>query len=197
MTTKGYTKRDKSLFFTAAAIARIVGCSARTIQKAIDSGSLVGYRIGNDRRVHRHELEAWMRRGNMPLHLLGGDVKPKTTVILAVAVGPFTLGKIKAAMHDFGWEWREAANWFVAGVELATTRPAGVVIDLAGGRGDSVAAAQKIRVLHADVPLVALADEDETEVERLKTVFDLVAQKPLDVGQLAFGLAALVKGDAA
>lgn len=58
---------DHADLLTTGQAGKILGCSPATVADMIDRGELVGWRIGNGRRVRRSELEAWLAmRGIVP-----------------------------------------------------------------------------------------------------------------------------------
>ena len=57
---------------TTGEVAKICRVSSKTVQKWVDSGLLVGFRLpgGKDRRILRNELIRFMKDNSMPLTLL-------------------------------------------------------------------------------------------------------------------------------
>lgn len=58
---------DHADMLTTGQAGRLLGCSANKVAEMIDQGTLVGWTIGNSRRVRRSEVEAYLTmRGVVP-----------------------------------------------------------------------------------------------------------------------------------
>lgn len=48
-------------FITTSQAARVIGGSSRTIAKLFDNGTIKGFRVNADRRIHLDSFKEWLR----------------------------------------------------------------------------------------------------------------------------------------
>ena len=177
--------------FTTGQIAKICKVAPRTVAVWFDTGRLGGYRIpfSRDRRVPRDELVRFLKEHGLPL----GPLAPPALLL----AGP-DRRLLERGVAPLGERvtFCAAATLFEAGLLAHAAAPAAVVLDLALGRGDCLAAARALRDAAAPPApaLFALAGEDEAdEPGVLAAGFAGAWKKPFDPALLAESLLALVQ----
>jgi excisionase family DNA binding protein len=64
------------LVYRTGEVARLLGCTARTVAKLVDDGTIRGFRVGKDRRISRKDLIEYVREDpnkSYALEALGVD----------------------------------------------------------------------------------------------------------------------------
>ncbi|MDY3557044.1 helix-turn-helix domain-containing protein [Gemmata sp. JC717] len=178
--------------FTSGQVAKLCNVAPRTVSKWFDAGRLKGYRMpgSNDRRIPRENLMRFLRENGMPTAALEAE---ESFAVLLVGAEPRVAARLRELLPAPAFKVEAPPSLFHAGA-LASAVPLGaVVVDLAVGRADGVAIAERLRVAEppARAYLAALTSEDETAPgELLAAGFDALFQKPFDVRELAVALAA-------
>jgi excisionase family DNA binding protein len=180
-------KKTVRAVLTTGQVARICQVSPRTVVKWIDSGRLKGYRIpgSQDRRVPRELLARFLEDNGMPLGDLGREARHE---VLIVGAEPLLVERLRELLPESdGFRHEAARSGFEAGVLAHDLGPdAAVVIDHALGRSEAIQIARSLRrgEAHEETLIVALANEDEPDVEGLIEPagdFSDAFKKPFDV----------------
>ena len=196
--------------FTTGQIAKICRVAPRTVSQWFDKGLLQGYRlagsqdslsatgqpIGRDRRVPRENLIRFLKEHGMPL---GELARACSCHVLAVGLSQGLYRTLQDELPDpEQFRWHAAATAFEAGLLVEREQPDALVIDLAMGRGECLAMAKHLRAEErlAEVLIIALASEDEPEVELVTHIFSAVFQRPFDSALLVERLRAASNGHA-
>lgn len=159
---------------TSGQVATVCGVAPRTASKWIDSGALKGYRIpeSRDRRVYRRDLIEFMRANGMSV----ADAMPSALVLF---VGWAAGSALDAGT---GYEVATAFTAFGAGVFLASTEPAAVVVNVdVFGVVDSCAIAQSVCAANSDAVVVAFGCRDSVSDPRVGARFAASASGPADL----------------
>jgi two-component system, OmpR family, response regulator RpaA len=170
--------------FTTGQAANRCKVAPRTVAKWCDSGELPCYRIpgGLDRRIHRNDLIAFMRRYDMRL----GDLEDTTGRVLLVSCGPATCAAMTDALA--GCEVRCSVDGFAAGQKVSQWRPETVVVDLSIGTSNAVSMARAIREAQTDTwtpRLIALGGDDADHIYYETAGYDAVLSQGDDAALVA------------
>lgn len=163
--------------YTTGELAEILRCSPKCITSWIDAGKLKGYRMPStggarpegDRRVPHLALLEFCEQYGVPLKTLTGGG------VLLVGV-PARLASPDAMYAD---------SWLAAGLAIERHRPGVVVVDLALGRGESIAAARLLRERCPGVATRAIVGEDEVDIAEVVEAFGGWLPRTVTAGELA------------
>lgn len=182
--------------FTTGQVAKICKVAPRTVSKWFDSGRLVGYRIpgSQDRRIPREHLIRFLKEHQMPLGELEDEAYSK---VLIIGTDRMLIDRLMGSMpenDDFKVEI--AHSGFEAGIQAESLHPDAIVLDLAMGRGEGLQIVANLRrnPAYDACVIIALAAEDESEPDSLKTEgFNDVFKKPFDPQLLTERLRTLIR----
>lgn len=169
---------------TTGEVARVMGCSPKSVQDMVDEGILPGYRIpGSDnRRIPREGLVALLRKRGIPC----GELDGSGLRLLVVSPDLALAGRVAAACQEIrpSVAWCHADNVFDAGRATGAEPFPLAVLDCGVGRG---AALDLCRRLGA-AELAVLADDDEADEAELRALAGFVSRKPADPKKIARAL---------
>ncbi len=175
--------------FTTGQIAKLYGVATRTVNKWIDAGLLLSYRLpsSTDRRITRANLVRFLKQNHFPL----GDIEMALRPILVVSPDPMLTQKLFGAiLADPGSaQLLYARNSFEAGVVWASLTPGVVLVDFSIGRAEALSMARHLAASDQPPWLVGLVNEDEDDMPAVEAAgFDDVHSHPAHVGLLAANL---------
>lgn len=172
--------------FTPKQAARICGLSVKTINKAFDSGRLMGYRCPGspDRRIPEDALAKFMLASGMKLGRLAEDVPFE---VLCVSDDPVLAEELGKKLPDASYRVSVAASSFGAG--FLAVRPDVAVVDYCIGRDEAKSICKGIRkntdVVRAPVIIAVLPAPEKVGpgfkwLDKINTF-----RKPVDAQTLA------------
>lgn len=150
------------IVYTTGQVAKLCKVAPKTVGKWFDSGQLRGYRIpgGTDRRVPREDLVEFLTSAGMPLPTELGGGQGTRPVVAALCCQPRLLKEL--AEQLWGHDVRPCATGFDLG--LACARPPRVLLlDLASGYADSMAALTYASTLTAPPLTIVLCRDDRPD----------------------------------
>jgi len=187
---------SKKQVFTTGQVAKICQVAPRTVSKWFDSGKLKGYRIpgSQDRRIPREQLIRFLKENSMPL---GGLEQEGWHKILIVGVADsLFIERLKELLpEDDDFKYEVASSGFEAGTKASVFQPDTIIIDFCMGRGESlqIASALKRNDQYKETLIIALASEDEPDLEGLSAFgYNDAFKKPFDIALLGERIRTLV-----
>lgn len=183
--------RPNQEYVSTGQVARLLGCSSRSVQSWVDAGRLPGYRLPRgrgadagkcDRRVSLSGLRAFLAREGMPLPR---ELDCASPLLVVTVAADGLAGRLRAVLPP----WRpvtDCAGLFELGRTYRPDLAAAVVVDLAGvERADAMRLPALLLELGPAPRLVAVLPEGGLSLAPAECGYTDVYEHPVDAPALA------------
>lgn len=168
-----FREADDQAIYSTGRIAKLLGCSSRTVNSWFDEGILHGYRLpkSQDRRIPRTCLEKFLRDNNMfmPEHIF----KPYRVLGFRV---PFDL-QVWLVERDPLICYHFVQNWFAFGIDYPRILPQIVIMDTLSDTDSAFECSQRMR--EEKVKTLAILADDRHD-DGTRSLFDVCLYEPLE-----------------